>query len=129
MFVVKGGRLATPPVDAGILAGITRAHVLDAATAAGVPVDERTLRPEDLYAADEVFVTSSIRELLPVVRVDGRTIGAGVPGPVARALHRAFRVTAGLGERPDALGARAAARRSDQRALAIASISTSAPRG
>jgi branched-chain amino acid aminotransferase len=100
VFVVKGGRLATPPVDAGILAGITRAHVLDAATAAGLPVDQRTLRPEDLYAADEVFVTSSIREVLPVVRVDGRTIGAGVPGPVARALHRAFRVATGLGDRP-----------------------------
>jgi branched-chain amino acid aminotransferase len=100
VFVVKGGRLKTPPVDAGILAGITRAHVLDAATAAGVPVDQRTLRPEDLYEADEVFVTSSIREVLPVVRVDGRAIGAGVPGPVARALHRAFRVAAGLGDRP-----------------------------
>jgi branched-chain amino acid aminotransferase len=100
VFVVKGGRLATPPVDAGILAGITRAHILDAAASAGVAVDQRTLRPEDLYEADEVFVTSSIRELLPVVRVDGRPIGSGTPGPVARSLHRAFRIAAGVGDRP-----------------------------
>jgi branched-chain amino acid aminotransferase len=99
VFVVKGGRLATPPPDAGILVGITRAHVLDAAALAGVAVDQRTLRPDDLYGADEVFVTSSIREVLPVVRVDGRTIASG-PGPITRALHRAFRVAAGVGDRP-----------------------------
>ena len=99
VFVVKGGRLATPPADAGILVGITRAHVLDAAALAGVAVDQRTLRPDDLYGADEVFVTSSIREVLPVVRVDGRTIASG-PGPITRALHRAFRVAAGVGDRP-----------------------------
>lgn len=100
VFVAKDGRLATPPVEAGILAGITRAHVLQAAAAAGIGVDERRLRPEGLYEADEVFVTSSIRELLPVVRVDGRAIGAGVPGPIARSLHRAFRVAVGVGDRP-----------------------------
>ena len=100
VFAAKDGRLATPPVEAGILAGITRAHVLEAAAAVGIAVDERRLRPEDLYEADEVFVTSSIRELLPVVRVDGRTIGAGVPGPIARSLHRAFRISVGLGDRP-----------------------------
>jgi|SRR5580704_7335274 branched-chain amino acid aminotransferase len=100
VFAAKGGRLTTPPVEAGILAGITRAHVLEAAAAAGIAVAERRLRPESLYEADEVFVTSSIRELLPVVRLDGRTIGAGVPGPVGRALHRAFRVAVGVGDRP-----------------------------
>ncbi len=100
VFVVKGGRLATPPVDAGILAGITRAHVLEAAAATGVAVDQRRLRPEDLYQADELFVTSSIREVLPVVRVDGRTVGSGNPGPVARSLHRALRVAAGAGALP-----------------------------
>jgi branched-chain amino acid aminotransferase len=100
VFVVKDGRLATPPVDAGILAGITRAHVLESARAAGMAVDERRLRPEHLKDADEVFVTSSIRELLPVVRVDGQAVGAGAPGPVARTLHRAFRAAAGVGDRP-----------------------------
>jgi branched-chain amino acid aminotransferase len=100
VFVVKAGRVVTPPESAGILAGITRAHVLGAARALGVPVDERELVPEDLYGADEVFVTSSIRELLPVVCVDDRPIGTGAPGPVARALHRRFRESVGMGGGP-----------------------------
>jgi branched-chain amino acid aminotransferase len=100
VFVAKGGRLATPPEDAGILAGITRAYVLEAATRAGIAVDQLRLRPEALYDADEVFVTSSIREVLSVVRVDGRVIGTGAPGPLARTLHRAFRAAVGVGDRP-----------------------------
>ena len=100
VFAVKGGGLATPPEDAGILAGITRAHVLEAAAKAGIAVDQRRLRPEALYDADEVFVTSSIREVLSVVRVDGRVIGTGAPGSVARTLHRAFRAAVGVGDRP-----------------------------
>jgi branched-chain amino acid aminotransferase len=100
VFVVAGGRLATPPESAGILAGITRAYVLGAAGRLGIGVDERALRPEDLYGAEEVFITSSIREVLPVVRVDQATIGTGAPGPVTRALHRAFRAAVGLGARP-----------------------------
>jgi branched-chain amino acid aminotransferase len=100
VFVVAAGRLATPPEAAGILVGITRAHILSAARALGVPVEERALSPDDLWSADEVFITSSIRELLPVVRVEGRPVGAGVPGPVARALHRRFRADVGMGARP-----------------------------
>jgi branched-chain amino acid aminotransferase len=100
VFVVKDGRVVTPPPEAGILAGITRAHVLQAAAREGIPFDERRLRPEELLGADEVFITSSIRELLPVVRMDGQTIGQGVPGAVARVLHRAFREAAGVGDQP-----------------------------
>lgn len=100
VFVVTAGRVATPPESAGILVGITRAHMLRAARGLGVPVDERDLLPDDVYGADEVFITSSIRELLPVVRVDDRTIGSGAPGPVARALHRRFRESAGMGNHP-----------------------------
>jgi branched-chain amino acid aminotransferase len=100
VFVVTAGRVATPPESAGILVGITRAQMLRAARELGVPVDERELLPDDVYGADEVFITSSIRELLPVVRVDGRTIGSGAPGPIARALHRRFRESAGMGEHP-----------------------------
>lgn len=99
VFLVKARRIATPPESAGILAGITRAHVLAAARALAIPVDERELPLADLYGADEVFITSSIRELLPVVRVDDRPIGQGTPGPVARALHRRFRESVGLGDR------------------------------
>ena len=94
------GRLATPPESAGILAGITRARLIAAAAELALPVDERELFPPDVHDADEVFISSSIRELLPVVRVDDRTIGAGIPGPVTRALHRRFSESVGLGDRP-----------------------------
>jgi branched-chain amino acid aminotransferase len=100
VFAVRDGRVATPPESAGILVGITRAHVLRAAHDLGIPVDERQLLPGDVYGADEVFITSSIREILPVVRVDDRTIGAGVPGPLTRALHKRFRESVGMGGRP-----------------------------
>ncbi|HEY5240539.1 MAG TPA: aminotransferase class IV [Polyangiaceae bacterium] len=100
VFVVTAGRLATPPESAGILAGITRAHVLRAARDLGVPADERDLARDDFYGADEVFITSSIRELLPVIRVDDHTVGTGAPGPVSRALHRRFRESVGMGDQP-----------------------------
>jgi branched-chain amino acid aminotransferase len=86
VFAVKGGVIRTPPEDVGLLVGITRAHVL-----ASVQVELAELRPEDLYAADEVFITSSLREVIGVVAVDGRTIGAGVVGPETRRVHAAFR--------------------------------------
>ncbi len=100
VFVVSGGRIATPPESAGILVGITRAHVLEAARALGIPVEERELALADVYGADEVFITSSIRELVPVVRVDDRVIGSGKPGQVSRALHRRFRDDVGMAGHP-----------------------------
>ena len=100
VFVVSGGRLATPPESAGILVGITRAHVLEAARALGIPVEERELPLADVHGADEVFITSSIRELVPVVRVDDRVIGSGTPGPVSRVLHRRFRDDVGMAGHP-----------------------------
>jgi branched-chain amino acid aminotransferase len=100
VFAVLGGVLVTPPESAGILAGITRRHVLAAARASGMRAEEASLPLTALYAADEAFITSSIREVLPVVRVDERVIGAGRPGPIARRLHRALREAAGAGDRP-----------------------------
>jgi branched-chain amino acid aminotransferase len=100
VFIVRGGRLATPPESAGILAGITRAAVLAAAAAVGMPCEERGLTLDEVYAADEVFITSSIRELVPVVRVDQHVVGSGVPGELVRTLHRGFRQAVGMGERP-----------------------------
>lgn len=91
VFVVKDGRLRTPRSESGILAGITRATVLEAAHAVGLPVDEVALFPGDLYDADEVFITSSIREVVPVVKVDDRVIASGVPGPLVQQLHAAYR--------------------------------------
>jgi branched-chain amino acid aminotransferase len=100
VFVVSGGHLVTPPESAGILVGITRAHVLAAARALGIPTEERELVLTDVHGADELFLTSSIRELVPVVRVDDRVIGTGKPGPVERALHRRFRDDVGMAGRP-----------------------------
>jgi len=100
VFVVKSGRLRTPPEAAGILPGITRDRILAAARGLGIPVEEDGLRPEDLYQADEVFITSSIREVLPVVSVDGHCVGLGAPGAVTRRLHRAFREAVGVGSVP-----------------------------
>jgi branched-chain amino acid aminotransferase len=95
VFAVSGGRLRTPPVAAGILEGVTRAVVLRLAREAGVPVDELAIRPDDLEAADEVFITSTMREILPVTRLGVRPVGPGRPGAVTERLHRAFRRLAG----------------------------------
>jgi branched-chain amino acid aminotransferase len=91
VFLVVRDRLVTPDLSAGVLAGITRAHVLDEASALGIAIELRTPSLDEAYAADEVFITSSIRELMPVVRLDERVIASGKPGPVFTQLRQAFR--------------------------------------
>lgn len=91
VFAVQAGELITPPESAGILPGITRKRVLEAAADLAVPVRYRAFEQASLCQHDELFVCSSIRELLPVVTVDGRPIGRGVPGPLTRALLEKFR--------------------------------------
>jgi branched-chain amino acid aminotransferase len=91
LFVVRSGSVHTPPLEAGLLAGITREFLFEVAQAIGVPMAERTLKDEDLLGADEAFLTSTTREVVPIVRVDDRVIGAGRPGPVTRALLEGFR--------------------------------------
>jgi branched-chain amino acid aminotransferase len=90
LFIVTEGKVLTPEPQPGILVGITRATVLAAARAQGIDAAETTVRPEDLYGADEAFITSSIREVMPVVAADGRTIGSGAPGPVTKRLHEGY---------------------------------------
>jgi branched-chain amino acid aminotransferase len=90
LFVVKHGTLKTPPSDAGILEGITRNAVIELAGTAGIPFREAALTRHDVYAADEVFLTGTAAEVIPVVKCDGRTIGAGKPGPVTRQLREAY---------------------------------------
>lgn len=90
IFIVKDEKLRTPEPQPGILVGITRATVLAVAVAEGIEVEEAEVRPEDLYGADEAFITSSIREVMPVVSADGRTIGSGTPGPVTKRLHEGY---------------------------------------
>jgi branched-chain amino acid aminotransferase len=95
VFAVARATLRTPPLAAGILEGVTRGVVLRLARQAGLSVEEVPLRPQDLEGADEVFITSTLREIVPVTRLGGRPVGTGRPGPTTRALHRAFRVLAG----------------------------------
>ncbi|MCL4203230.1 MAG: branched-chain-amino-acid transaminase [Pirellulaceae bacterium] len=90
LFLVKRGQLLTPPIDAGILEGITRAVVIELATEAGIPVREIPLTRHDVYIADECFLTGSAAEVVPVVKVDSRRIGDGRPGPVTRQLMTRF---------------------------------------
>jgi branched-subunit amino acid aminotransferase/4-amino-4-deoxychorismate lyase len=88
-------RLLTPTLELPILAGVTRAALLELAPAAGYTVEEGSFPLARLLAAEEVFLSSSIREVMPVVAVDGRPAGPGVPGPAAAALQRALREAAG----------------------------------
>lgn len=85
------GRLRTPPPDGRLLAGITRGVVLDAAARLGLTVEETPVALTTLLSADEVMLTSTVREVVAVTAVDGHTIGAGLPGPWTRSLHRAYR--------------------------------------
>jgi branched-chain amino acid aminotransferase len=91
LFIVKNGAALTPPIDAGLLAGITREFLFEVGAEAGIPVREAVLRDDDLFDADESFLTSTTREVVPIVKVDDRTIGAGKPGPVTLALLDGYR--------------------------------------
>ena len=90
IFLVRGGRILTPPIDAGILEGITREAVIGLAREAGVEVLVTPLTKHDVYIADECFLTGTAAEVVPVVNVDSRTIGEGVPGPITRDLMARF---------------------------------------
>jgi len=89
IFCARGGRVFTPPLSSGCLEGVTRGILLDIAPATGISVEEKTLRPEELYAADEVFITSTNRSLLGVSEVEGHKF-ANAPGPITQRLEQAF---------------------------------------
>jgi len=90
IFVVTRGVVRTPPLDAGILEGITRNAVLELAQRAGIPTREEPLTRHDVYTADECFLTGTAAEIIPVVKCDGRVIGNGKPGPITRQLRERF---------------------------------------
>lgn len=108
VFVVRKGRVATPPAYLGILQGVTRQTVLDLCGTLGVPAAEQVITLHDVYTADECFLTGTGAELGPVVEVDGRAIGTGKPGPVTMKILAAFRELAAREGTPvyEATGAR-----------------------
>jgi branched-chain amino acid aminotransferase len=91
LFIVRNGAALTPPIDAGLLPGITREFLFEVGRGAGIDVREAVLRDDDLFGADESFLTSTTREVVPIVQVDDRTIGSGRPGPVTHALLDGYR--------------------------------------
>jgi branched-chain amino acid aminotransferase len=93
-FVVRGGAVETPPLDAGLLPGITRAFVMELATGLGLPCREAAVHPDDLDRVDEAFITGTTREITPVMAVDNVTIGHGTPGPITCRLLESFRARA-----------------------------------
>lgn len=90
IFAVRRGGVTTPPLSAGILAGVTRDIVLEIGREIGLDMREETLSVDELLSADEVFITSSLKEAAPVRTIDGRTIGNGRPGPITRKIEAAF---------------------------------------
>jgi len=90
VFLARDGVLFTPPAEAGILEGVTREAVIELAAAAGLKVRQSALTKHDVYIADEMFLTGTAAEVIPVVKVDGRVIGGGRPGPITRDLMERF---------------------------------------
>jgi branched-chain amino acid aminotransferase len=91
VFFVKANAVKTPALACGLLSGITREVVIECARESGLPLEEGEFTAGELEDADEIFVTSTLQEVLPVTRLDGKPIGGGAPGPVTRRLHELFR--------------------------------------
>jgi branched-chain amino acid aminotransferase len=94
VYAVRGGTVVTPPLSAGILAGTTRTRVLGLCRRNAVPAEEVVLRPDALRTADEVFVSSSVRGVVPVTRLDDAPVGPGRPGPLTRRVRDLFEAAA-----------------------------------
>ncbi len=90
-FIVKDGAALTPPIDAGLLPGITREFLFEVGAENGIAVREQVLRDGDLFSADEAFLTSTTREVVPIVQVDDRAIGSGTPGRITQSLLDGYR--------------------------------------
>ncbi len=90
IWLVEKGTFKTPPLSAGILGGLTRKSVLQIGREQGLEMREIDFNAETLRQADEVFITSSTREILPITKIDGKPIGKGIPGPYTKTLHNHY---------------------------------------
>ena len=90
IFTVKNGRIFTPPISSGALAGVTRGVVFEIAAEFGLPISEPEMTRYDIYTADECFLTGTAAEVIPAVRLDNRVIGTGNPGPIPKRLIARF---------------------------------------
>jgi branched-chain amino acid aminotransferase len=91
LFILKGRRLLTPPLSAGLLPGITREAIIELAPVLSLEPEETALRPDDLFTSDECFLTNSIIEIMPLTELDGKWIGDGRRGPLSATCQRAYR--------------------------------------
>ncbi len=91
VFVIKNGQIFTPPISAGALRGITRAVAFEIAAELGIRITETDITRHDVFVADECFLTGTAAEVIPVIRADGRSIGAGKPGPISTRMIARFR--------------------------------------
>jgi branched-chain amino acid aminotransferase len=95
IFIVKNSEIFTPPASAGILIGITRNVVIELANKAGITVREEQLTPDDLYNADECFLTGTAAEIIPVATIDGRKVADGKPGKITLNLLKDYQKLTG----------------------------------
>ncbi|MBT7608494.1 MAG: branched-chain-amino-acid transaminase [Bacteriovoracaceae bacterium] len=91
IWMIKNKEIITPPLGAGLLPGITRQTLIELAKLKNLPVSEKNFTRDELYSADESFLTSSTKELVPIVKINGKSIGSAVPGPLTRKLHQIYK--------------------------------------
>jgi len=91
LFVVEAGKIVTPPIEAGVLPGITRGVVIDSASSLGIKVAQEAVSVERLLNAEEVFITNSVIEIMPIAAIDGRTVGAGSRGKVTERIAEGYK--------------------------------------
>lgn len=91
IFIVKGGKLLTPPAELGALEGVTQDAAIDIAKRKGIETEYKTMLPDEIFDAEECFLTGTAAEIVPVVSIDGKLIGTGKPGPVTKDLRAEYR--------------------------------------